>query len=105
MRKQAVELPRLTDSKEYVLADAKLQELLQQLAAAERKKDAILSDINQPKMVRDPIQDAAERMLEGDASGVTPAETKQLWESFQELATRIRVIQTAIKISKKQWMT
>ena len=101
MRKSDVVLPYLTDSKEYILADAKLTELRLQLVEAERKKDAILSDLNAPKTVRDPIKEAAERMLAGEANALTPDMTKQLWESVQELLIRIRVIQTALKMQEK----
>ena len=71
MRKQVIELPRLTDSQEYVLADAKLTELRLQLVEAEKKTSSHLSDLMLQNRPATPSKEAAQRMLEGDTSPVT----------------------------------
>jgi len=102
MKNQALALPKLSDDKEYAAASNKLADLRLQLADAEGKKDAILIDMNfgKGRPPRDPIHEAAKKMLDGGSSPETTDEAKLL-ESYQELITRISVIKTAIRLQEQ----
>jgi hypothetical protein len=101
MKNRAFALPKLSDNKEYVEAEAKLNALQLQLVEAENKRNAILADINAPRPHRDPIQEAARKMLDGDRSPLSDDTSKKLRESYQELSTRITVLHTAIQMQRK----
>jgi hypothetical protein len=100
MQNKAVALPKLLDNKEYAAAANKLADLRLQLTEAEGKRDSILNDIHKGRPQRNPIQEAAEKMLEGGSSPEISVEAK-LWESYQELITRISVIRTAIQLQEQ----
>ncbi|PTR14469.1 hypothetical protein C8R31_106142 [Nitrosospira sp. Nsp2] len=103
MKNQAFALPKLSDNKEYAAATNKLADLRLQLAEAEGKRDAILSEIHKGRPQRNPIQEAAEKMLEGGSSPEITNEEK-LRESYQELITRISVIKAAIRLQEQKVM-
>lgn len=102
MKNQAFALPKLSDNKEYAAASSKLADLRLQLADAEGKRDAILIDMNfgKGRPPRNPIQEAAEKMLESGSSPEITDEAKLL-ESYQDLVTRISVITTAIRLQEQ----
>lgn len=95
-------LPKLSDNKEYAAATSELADLRLQLADAEEKRDAILIDMHFGKggPQRNPIQEAAEKMLESGSSPETTDEAKLL-ESYQDLITRISVIKAAIRLQEQ----
>ena len=105
MKKQAFALPKLSDDKEYASASNKLAELRLQLLDAEGKRDAILIDMHFGKgpRQRNPIEEAAEKMLEDGLSPEITDEAKLL-ESYQELTTRISVIKAAIRLQEQKVM-
>jgi hypothetical protein len=102
MSKKPFVLPKLSDNKEYAAATSKVAELRLQLAEVEGKRDAILIDMHfgkgQPP--RNPIQEAAEKMLD-DRSSPEIADEAKLLESYQELITRISVIRAAIQLQEQ----
>ena len=102
MKSKQIELPKLSDNKEYAAACNKLADLRLQLIEAEGKRDAILIDMHFGKggPQRNPIQEAAEKMLEDGSSPEITDEAKLL-ESYQELITRISVITEAIRLQQQ----
>jgi hypothetical protein len=103
MSKKALVLPKLSDNKEYAAASNKLAELRLQLAEAEGKKDVIWNEIHKGLPQRDPIQEAAEKMLD-DGSSPEITNEEKLRESYQELLTRISVIKAAIRLQEQKVM-
>jgi hypothetical protein len=101
MKSKPINLPRLTDDAEYSAAFDKLTTLRLDLVEAEKKKNSILTDINSPRLERNPIQEAAQKMLNGDTTPISSDMSKKLLEGYAELCTRITVIQTAIKMQEK----
>lgn len=102
MKNQAFALPKLSDNKEYAAASNKLADLRLQLTDAEGKRDAILIDMHfgKGRPQRNPIQEAAEKMLESGSSPEITDEAKLL-ESYQDLITRISVISAAIRLQEQ----
>lgn len=102
MKNQALALPKLSDNKEYAAASNKLADLRLQLIEAEGKRDEILMDIHLGKghPQRNPIQEAAEKMLDNGPSPEITDEAKLL-ESYQDLITRISVIKAAIRLQEQ----
>lgn len=102
MKNQALALPKLSDNKEYAAASSKLADLRVQLTEAEGKRDAMLIDIHfgKGRPQRDPIQEAAEKMLESGSSPEITDESKLL-ESYQDLIRHISVITTAIRLQQQ----
>jgi len=102
MKNRALVLPKLSDDKEHAAASKKLADLRLQLTDAEEKRGAILINMNSGKErpQRDPIREAAKKMLETGSSPETSDEAKLL-ESYQELITRISVIKTAIRLQEQ----
>ena len=102
MKNRAFVLPKLSDNKEYAAASNKLADLRLQLTDVEGKRDAILIDMHfgKGRPPRNPIQEAAEKMLEGGSSPEITDEAKLL-ESYQELITRISVIRAAIQLQEQ----
>lgn len=101
MKNQPFALPKLSDHKECVEAEAKLTALKLELMEAENKRNVILADINTPRPHRDPIQEAAQKMLDGDSNPMSDDNSRKLRESYQELSTRITVLHTAIQMQRK----
>jgi hypothetical protein len=100
MKNKAVALPKLSDNKEYAAASNKLADLRLQLTEAEEKKAVIWNDIHNGLPQRDPIQEAAEKMLD-DGSSTEITNEEKLRESYQELITRISVIKAAIRLQEQ----
>jgi hypothetical protein len=105
MSKKTFVLPKLSDNKEYAAASNKLADLRLQLIGAEEKRDAILIDMHfgKARPQRNPIEEAAEKMLEDGSSPEFTDEAKLL-ESYQELITRISVIKAAIRLQEQAVM-
>jgi len=105
MSKKSFVLPKLSDNKEYAAASKKLADLRLQLAEAEGKRDAILLDMHFGKghPQRDPIEEAAEKMLDDGSSPKITDEAK-LMEGHRELTTRISVIKAAIRLQEQALM-
>ncbi|MBN9125705.1 MAG: hypothetical protein BGO99_13810 [Nitrosospira sp. 56-18] len=105
MSKKSFVLPKLSDNKEYAAASKKLADLRLQLAEAEGKRDAILLDMHFGKghPQRDPIEEAAEKMLDDGSSPKITDEAK-LMEGYRELTTRISVIKAAIRLQEQALM-
>ena len=102
MKSKQIELPNLSDNKEYAAAINKQADLRLQLAEAEGQRDVILKDMHfgKGRPPRNPIQEAAEKMLEIGSSPEITDEAKLL-ESYQDLITRIAVIGTAIRLQEQ----
>lgn len=105
MKNKALALPKLSDNKEYAAASNKLADLRLQLIGAEEKRDAILIDMHFGKghPQRDPIEEAAEKML-GDGSRLETIDEAKLQENYQDLITRISVIKAAIRLQEQAVM-
>jgi hypothetical protein len=105
MSKKPFVLPKLSDNKEYAAASNKLADLRLQLIEAEEKRDAILIDMHFGKghPQRDPIEEAAEKMLD-DGSRPEITDEAKLMESYQDLTTRISVIKAAIRLQEQALM-
>jgi hypothetical protein len=105
MSKKPFALPKLSDNKEYAAASSKLADLRLQLIEAEGKRDAILIDMHfgKARPQRDPIEEAAEKMLD-DGSRPEITDEAKLMESYQDLTTRISVIKAAIRLQEQAVM-